>query len=63
MIPASPRIRRVWRTVTSSLRRCVFVCQRAGAEEWFTALSSAGVPAGPIHDIAGAFGLAERLGP
>ena len=34
----------------------------AGAEQWFTALSEVGVPAGPIHDIAGAFGLAERLG-
>ncbi len=41
------------------------MCSRlstAGAEEWFTALSEVGVPAGPIHDIAGAFGLAERLG-
>jgi crotonobetainyl-CoA:carnitine CoA-transferase CaiB-like acyl-CoA transferase len=34
----------------------------SGAEEWFTRLSAAGVPAGPIHDLAGAFGLAERLG-
>ena len=33
-----------------------------GAEEWFTRLSAAGVPAGPIHDLEGAFGLAERLG-
>ncbi len=33
-----------------------------GAEEWFTALTDAGVPCGPIHDIAGAFELAERLG-
>ena len=33
-----------------------------GAEEWFTKLSAAGVPAGPIHDLEGAFGLAERLG-
>jgi crotonobetainyl-CoA:carnitine CoA-transferase CaiB-like acyl-CoA transferase len=34
----------------------------AGAEQWFDALSDVGVPAGPIHDIAGAFGLADRLG-
>jgi crotonobetainyl-CoA:carnitine CoA-transferase CaiB-like acyl-CoA transferase len=33
-----------------------------GAEDWFTALTAAGVPSGPIHDIAGAFALAERLG-
>ena len=33
-----------------------------GAEEWFTALTEAGVPAGPIHDIAGAFAMADRLG-
>ncbi|MFL6182919.1 MAG: CaiB/BaiF CoA transferase family protein [Actinomycetes bacterium] len=33
-----------------------------GAEEWFTVLTAAGVPSGPIHDIAGAFALAERLG-
>jgi crotonobetainyl-CoA:carnitine CoA-transferase CaiB-like acyl-CoA transferase len=33
-----------------------------GAEDWFTALTTAGVPSGPIHDIAGAFALAERLG-
>jgi crotonobetainyl-CoA:carnitine CoA-transferase CaiB-like acyl-CoA transferase len=33
-----------------------------GAEEWFTSLTAAGVPCGPIHDIAGAFDLAERLG-
>ena len=33
-----------------------------GAEEWFTALTDAGVPAGPIHDIAGAFAMAEALG-
>ena len=33
-----------------------------GAEEWFTALTAAGVPAGPIHDIAGAFAMAEGLG-
>ena len=33
-----------------------------GAEAWFAELSAAGVPAGPIHDIAGAFELATRLG-
>jgi crotonobetainyl-CoA:carnitine CoA-transferase CaiB-like acyl-CoA transferase len=33
-----------------------------GAEEWFTELTAAGVPSGPIHDISGAFALAERLG-
>jgi crotonobetainyl-CoA:carnitine CoA-transferase CaiB-like acyl-CoA transferase len=33
-----------------------------GAEEWFTALTVAGVPAGPIHDIAGAFAMADELG-
>ena len=33
-----------------------------GAEDWFTALTDAGVPSGPIHDIAGAFALADRLG-
>lgn len=33
-----------------------------GSEQWFTRLSAVGVPAGPIHDVAGAFGLAERLG-
>ena len=41
------------------------MCERlasAGAEEWFDRLSSAGVPAGPINDMAGAFALAERLG-
>lgn len=35
---------------------------RKGAEEWFSALSAVGVPAGPINDIAGAFALAQRLG-
>ena len=41
------------------------MCERlasAGAGQWFERLSSAGVPAGPINDIAGAFALAERLG-
>jgi crotonobetainyl-CoA:carnitine CoA-transferase CaiB-like acyl-CoA transferase len=36
--------------------------RKRGAEEWFTALTAAGVPSGPIHDMAGAFDLAERLG-
>jgi crotonobetainyl-CoA:carnitine CoA-transferase CaiB-like acyl-CoA transferase len=31
-------------------------------EEWVQRLSSAGVPAGAVNDIAGAFKLAERLG-
>jgi len=35
--------------------------QRSGAE-WIEALSQAGVPAGEVNDIAGAFALAERLG-
>ncbi len=34
----------------------------AGAEEWFARLSVVGVPAGPIHDIEGAFALADHLG-
>ncbi len=41
------------------------MCERlasAGAEQWFDRLSSVGVPAGPINDLAGAFALAERLG-
>ena len=33
-----------------------------GAEQWFSELTAAGVPSGPIHDLAGAFQLAERLG-
>ncbi len=33
-----------------------------GADEWFARLSAAGVPAGPINDIEGAFALAARLG-
>jgi crotonobetainyl-CoA:carnitine CoA-transferase CaiB-like acyl-CoA transferase len=33
-----------------------------GAEEWFDWLTEAGVPAGPINDLADAFALAERLG-
>jgi crotonobetainyl-CoA:carnitine CoA-transferase CaiB-like acyl-CoA transferase len=35
--------------------------QRAAAD-WVRALSAAGVPAGQVNDIAGAFALAERLG-
>ncbi len=34
----------------------------AGAEEWATRLTAAGVPAGRVNDIAGAFALAQRLG-
>ena len=33
-----------------------------GADAWFAALSEAGVPCGPINDVAEAFALAERLG-
>ncbi|MEY9907895.1 crotonobetainyl-CoA:carnitine CoA-transferase CaiB-like acyl-CoA transferase [Catenulispora sp. MAP12-49] len=32
------------------------------AEEWFASLTEAGVPCGPINDVAGAFALAEHLG-
>jgi crotonobetainyl-CoA:carnitine CoA-transferase CaiB-like acyl-CoA transferase len=32
------------------------------AEEWFEALTEAGVPCGPINDVADAFALADRLG-
>lgn len=32
------------------------------AEDWFAALTAAGVPCGPINDLAGAFALAEDLG-
>ncbi len=41
------------------------MCERlatAGAEEWFARLSASGVPAGPIHDVQGAFALADHLG-
>ena len=32
------------------------------AEEWFTQLSAAGIPCGPINDVRGGVELAERLG-
>lgn len=32
------------------------------ADDWFEALTAAGVPCGPINDVAAAFGLAESLG-
>ncbi|MFB4297600.1 CaiB/BaiF CoA transferase family protein [Actinomadura sp. NTSP31] len=32
------------------------------ADEWFTAISDAGVPCGPINDLAEAFDLGTRLG-
>jgi crotonobetainyl-CoA:carnitine CoA-transferase CaiB-like acyl-CoA transferase len=32
------------------------------ADAWFTALTAAGVPCGPINDIAEAFDLGQRLG-
>jgi crotonobetainyl-CoA:carnitine CoA-transferase CaiB-like acyl-CoA transferase len=33
-----------------------------GVEEWTELLAAAGVPAGPVNDIAGAIALAQRLG-
>jgi crotonobetainyl-CoA:carnitine CoA-transferase CaiB-like acyl-CoA transferase len=33
-----------------------------GAADWVAALSAAGVPAGQVNDVAGAFALAESLG-
>ncbi|GAA1457807.1 CaiB/BaiF CoA transferase family protein [Williamsia maris] len=33
-----------------------------GADHWFEILAAAGVPAGPINDVAEAFDLARRLG-
>jgi crotonobetainyl-CoA:carnitine CoA-transferase CaiB-like acyl-CoA transferase len=33
-----------------------------GADWWYEALTSAGVPCGPINDVAGAFDLARSLG-
>jgi len=33
-----------------------------GADHWHGALTAAGVPCGPINDVAGAFALAESLG-
>ncbi len=41
------------------------MCERLatrGAQDWFDELSAAGVPCGPINDVAGAVALAERLG-
>jgi crotonobetainyl-CoA:carnitine CoA-transferase CaiB-like acyl-CoA transferase len=35
---------------------------RATADQWFDTLSAAGVPVGPINDVAEAFALAARLG-
>jgi crotonobetainyl-CoA:carnitine CoA-transferase CaiB-like acyl-CoA transferase len=35
---------------------------RASADQWFDALSAAGVPVGPINDVGEAFALAARLG-
>jgi crotonobetainyl-CoA:carnitine CoA-transferase CaiB-like acyl-CoA transferase len=36
--------------------------RRSGADDWFHRLTAAGVPAGPINDLADAFALASRLG-
>jgi len=38
------------------------VFARRTADEWVDTLRAAGVPAGPINDVAQAFGLAEELG-
>jgi crotonobetainyl-CoA:carnitine CoA-transferase CaiB-like acyl-CoA transferase len=38
------------------------VFARRTADEWVEALRAAGVPAGPINDVAQAFGLAQELG-
>jgi len=38
------------------------VLRTRGAEEWFTTLSAAGVPCGPINDIAQGVRFAESLG-
>ncbi|MER7521162.1 CoA transferase [Streptomyces sp. NPDC126499] len=35
---------------------------RRTADAWFDELTAAGVPCGPINDLAGAFALADRLG-
>src|SRR5206468_8367514 len=32
------------------------------ADEWVVTLTAAGVPAGPINDVAAAYALAEELG-
>jgi crotonobetainyl-CoA:carnitine CoA-transferase CaiB-like acyl-CoA transferase len=44
--------------------RDVLIARLAGrdAAAWVAALSPAGVPAGQVNDVAGAFGLAEALG-
>jgi crotonobetainyl-CoA:carnitine CoA-transferase CaiB-like acyl-CoA transferase len=33
-----------------------------GADQWFTTLTAAGIPCGPINDVAQAMGFAESLG-
>ncbi|TDD25715.1 CaiB/BaiF CoA transferase family protein [Nonomuraea diastatica] len=38
------------------------VLRERPADEWFGLLTAAGVPCGPINDLAGAFALAEELG-
>ncbi len=38
------------------------VLRTRSADAWFAELSAAGVPAGPINDVAGAVALAESLG-
>ncbi|MEW5808809.1 MAG: CoA transferase [Actinomycetota bacterium] len=41
--------------IETEMRRC-------GADHWYDELTAAGVPAGPINDIAEAFAFARRLG-
>ena len=38
------------------------VLRTRGAKEWFATLSDAGVPCGPINDVAQAMAFAESLG-
>lgn len=38
------------------------VLQTRGADHWYAVLTDAGVPAGPINDLAEAFAYAEQLG-
>jgi crotonobetainyl-CoA:carnitine CoA-transferase CaiB-like acyl-CoA transferase len=44
---------------------CAFIepaMRAAGADHWYSVLSAAGVPAGPINDVAEAFAFAHSLG-
>ena len=53
---------RGWSTSTSSARRSRRCSAREPADHWVEGLRAAGVPAGPINDVAEAFALAEELG-